>query len=75
MAKIKDLDGRVENREREGKTEEKGKEGVVVVVEGEKQRERNEITGGDVERERKEEQKTKLTETTRKGRNKEKMKV
>lgn len=67
MAKIKDLDRRVENSEREGKTEEKGKEGVV--VEGEKQRDRNEITGGDVERERREEQKTKLTEKTGKGRN------
>lgn len=72
MAKIKDLDGRVENREQEGKTEERGKEGVV--VEGEKQRDRNEITGGDVERERKGEQKMKLTEKTAKGRNGEKMK-
>lgn len=45
----------------EWKTErvkDRGKGERKVAVEGEKQRDRNEVTGGDIERERKEEQKT-----------------
>lgn len=47
MAKIKDLDGRVENRVRERKRKREGKE----VVEEEKHSERKEIRGGDRQRE------------------------
>lgn len=63
MAKIKDLDVWVENKER--KNEEKGKEGG---GEGRKQRDRNEITGGDRKREWKEEQVRKMSEKGKRGR-------
>lgn len=48
MAKIKDLDGRVENGERGRKRKRERK----VVVEGEKQQDGTEVTGGNSERER-----------------------